>query len=611
VSTLRNPCAIPYAQAERDAKDVIESELGKWSDKFKTYRPPPYRGEPDKPPPQHRYDDPATFTGPRSFFDLFFDDALIDTIVAGTNENIGVRKLNGIDPAGADVTADDIRALFGVLLRMGAMKARLLDDYWDTDIGWDPVRTVFSAKRFRTIFRSLSVSADAPQPNPSDRLAAVQHFVDELNKRFAAALIPGEWVCIDETMIEFRGDHDSVQFLPKKPIPLGFKCFTISTSFGYVLCQRLYEGKTGGVSDTGLTERLVLELMEPYGHFAAVTAAADEDAVAAVDGPHRIVVMDSFYSGVPLFKKLFDDNTLAVGRLSAGRALYPKELNKVTLTQYVANALPLPPPPSHCRRTVTAPPPHCTAPALHTVIASTVPSARPSPLCRRGSDTFAVRQNVNHPELICVACKRKGKRVLYLSTATDVPVKPERYKPNDSDEWLTVPSVVPLYNRRMWTVDCSNKYVATDTPHRRSPRWWLSIVLHYFHVAVVNAYLLYSKFGHDSLPTASTFHAFRKLLADELVAGFDAGRQKIGRPSNPNTIKHTPRKTDEYYNNGRRKDGWCVSCSNSEGSRGAQVRTGSKSVWKCLECDVWVCFDGLDAECWVRHLRRARGQSLS
>lgn len=528
-------------------------------------------------------------------------------IVASTNENIGIRKLNGIDPAGADVTADDIRALFGVLLRMGMLKAQRLNDYWDEKLGWDPVRTVLSRDRFRTIFRSLSVSANAPQPNPSDRLAAVQNFVDELNKRFAAALIPGEWVCIDETMIEFRGDHDSVQFLPKKPIPLGFKCFTISNSFGYVLCQRLYEGKTGGRSTAaGLTERVVLQLMEPYGHAAAVAAARDDAGAAPVIGPHRTVTMDSFYSGAPLFKKLFDDNTLAVGTLNPTRAMYPKELNDVKLGPYV-----------RCERThhhtTTTLPLRRADTSLHRTswdllrLKGSTPSL---PLFLSHSDTFAVRQNVKHPELVCVACDKDGKRRLYLSTASEVPMNPKRYKPNSSDEWLTVPSVVPLYNRRMWTVDCSNQYAANDTPHRRSPRWWLSIVLHYFHVAVVNAYLLYSRFGHESLPTANTFHAFRKLLADELVAGYDAGRGKIGRPS-IRASNHTQEQSIAPAAGGRRERGNCGVCCHQLGNsrNGTRSRSGCTTSFRCAECStrsgrsIWVCDVRVNDQCWHQHCK--------
>lgn len=287
-----------------------------------------------------------------------------------TNENIGTRIRNGdIDYDTTDVTATDIRALFGTLLLMSLAKMPRLDQYWDKTLGWDPVRSRWSRKRFRCIFRSLSVTATAPDINPTDRLAAVKHFVDELNKRFAAALIPGQWICIDETMIEFRGDHESIQFLPKKPIPIGFKCFTCSNSFGYVLCQLLYEGKTGDSSkDDGLTERIVLELMERYGNVAAVNATSNAKAAAAVVGPYRTVVMDSYYTGVPLFKKLFDDCTLAVGTLHPNRALYPKDLNDVELTSYVTN-----------HRTVTSLPLHCTN-SISTSISTSIHSpSHPSP----------------------------------------------------------------------------------------------------------------------------------------------------------------------------------------------------------------------------------------
>ena len=214
-----------------------------------------------------------------------------------------------------------------------------------------------------------------------------------------------------------------------------------------------------------------------------------------------------------------------------------------------------------------------------------------------------------HSEMICVACLRKGKRRLYLSTASDVPVKPERYRPNASAEWLTVPSIVPLYNRRMWTVDCSNQYAAKDKPHRRSKRWWLSIVLHYFHVAVVNAYLLYSKFGHESLPNVD-FPQFRKRLANELVAGFDAGRKKIGRQSIQPKGLHTHVQSDVNPGSDRRIKGRCSQCVTNEGQRGAQVQSGHQTTWYCAECTaahdstkkkVWVCIK--DPKCWIDHCR--------
>src|SRR6185295_16685170 len=103
------------------------------------------------------------------------------------------------------------------------------------------VSELWARNRFMSIFRALSVDA-APPSDSTDRFAPVRQFVDELNRRFAAALGLGRALCIDETMIAFRGKHESIQFMPKKPISIGFKCFTITNSFGYVLCQVLYEG---------------------------------------------------------------------------------------------------------------------------------------------------------------------------------------------------------------------------------------------------------------------------------------------------------------------------------------------------------------------------------
>src|SRR6185312_3102657 len=187
----------------------------------------------------------------------------------------------------------------------------------------------------------------------------------------------------------------------------------------------------------------------------------------------------------------------------------------------------------------------------------------------------------------------------------------EKYKPkgkrksNDEEVRFLAPSVSIQYNRGMWAVDTANQYAAQNAPGRRSKRYWLSIVLHYFHVAVVNAYLLYSTYGHESLPKID-FPQFRDALGEALVEGFTAGRGEIGRTPHPNSSKHTPMKTDVYDRNGRRKRGRCVQCVKQIGPRGSQVQTGAQTSWKCVECDMWVCFDGNDTDCWVKHLRHGR-----
>jgi hypothetical protein len=330
MTRLITPSLAPSAlsQAELAAVRDFEADLHEWTSadaKLTAYEVPPSSApNDDTRPAGRRYGDCKTFTGPLSFFELFFDTAMVDSIVQNTNANIAQRKASGIALKAADVTAADIRALFGTLLLMSTARMDDIDDYWHEEYGWAPVNSRWSRDRFHAVFHSLSVNSAPPPPDNTDRMWNVKPFVDELNKRFAAALVPGRTLCVDETMIACRADHPSIQYLPKKPTSIGFKCFTISNSFGYVLCQILYEGKTGDDSkDDGLTERVVLQLVAPYG---------SDDGL----GPWRIVTMDSFYTAAPLFKKLHAAGTLAVGTLRSDRRFFPKELNDVELGTYVA-----------------------------------------------------------------------------------------------------------------------------------------------------------------------------------------------------------------------------------------------------------------------------------
>jgi len=217
--------------------------------------------------------------------------------------------------------------------------------------------------------------------------------------------------------------------------------------------------------------------------------------------------------------------------------------------------------------------------------------------------------------MICVAWMRNKERRLYLSTATTVPVTEEKYKPkgkrksSEEEVRFLAPSVSIQYNRGMWAVDTANQYAAKNAPGRRSKRYWLSIVLHYFHVAVVNAYLLYSTYGHESLPKID-FPQFRDALGEALVDGFTAGRETIGRPPNPTTSKHSHVQSDFDPARGRRTQGRCTQCVKQIGPRGNRKQTGHQTTRLCAECTAasssttwkaWVC--DKDPKCWHDHCR--------
>jgi hypothetical protein len=163
-----------------------------------------------------------------------------------------------------------------------------------------------------------------------------------------------------------------------------------------------------------------------------------------------------------------------------------------------------------------------------------------------------------------------------------------------------VPSLSRQYDANASGVDTANQYAAKYSPWRRAKRWWMSIFLHFFHVAVVNAYMLYSVHGNDALKSMN-FGEFRQQLALELTAGFHSGRGQMGRPRKRPKTNHKHEQIDAPSGGGVRHRGRCSVCCRHIGPRGDQIQVGNKTSWRCALCDVWVCHT--NPLCWPKHVR--------
>jgi len=326
----------------------------------------------------------------------------------------------------------------------------------------------------------------------------------------------------------------------KKPISIGFKCFTISSLQGYSFHQQLYAGKHDDRKEArGFTERVVKDLTKP---FTRPTYGGDATKLW-----HR-VCYDSYYTSVPLAKYLYERGVLSVGVIRSDRLHVPKAFAAA----------------------VVAP------------------------------DTFIARQSKYMPSLTAVCHVRgdkPGTKRMFISTATPVPIPIAQQ--NVNGQTYDAPEVSELYNRLMGGVDTANQYAAQRTPWRQSKgRWWLPVLLHYFHVSVVNAYMLYSIYGHESLPNVK-FGRFREILAEELINGYVA-RSKRGRPQSMNAGHHEHVQTNDVMVSGRRTRGRCHVCCRRKGSYDQQKQKGNVTGWKCKQCDVWVC--QTTKNCWRKHI---------
>jgi hypothetical protein len=371
------------------------------------------------------------------------------------------------------------------------------------------------------------------------RMPEIVRFADMISTKFAAMLRPGEYLVVDESMVLWRGSGEMVQLLPGKPIPVGYKLFTLCTAEGYVLSFLIYAGSPG---DKALSERstelAVLKLVAPY---------ANSDGA-----PWRTVIMDRFYSAIPLFLELYERKLLALGSIVTNRKGYP-DFGKLKKDSFVSAQLK-----SHR---------HLTAVAW------------------RGADG-----DVRH----------------YLSTATEVPVPAALKRTSKTGRIVKLPSVAKVYHKQMCGVDRANRTVADIDAWRKSQRRWFPLFLEFFAMAVSNAYYLYKRYRDpDRTVSYDGISAFCEALLEELTNGFEDGRSNNASVQSVRS-KHTPAKifSDSTGKTPRLK---CRVVSDCQGD-GKMKACGKQGQWYCAECSsdthlFGVCFwRDSDNACWQAHV---------
>ena len=144
---------------------------------------------------------------------------------------------------------------------MGLDKKPRLSDYWrKSSLYWSEAAKIMTRNRFEMLLRVWHFSDNEACPT-GDRLFKIQSVVDLLNKIFKKTVSHGDKVCIDETMIPFRGRLKFRQYIKGKKNKFGIKLFKLYLPGGYTYHAKIYCGsdKTEGVS---VATKVVFELMD-------------------------------------------------------------------------------------------------------------------------------------------------------------------------------------------------------------------------------------------------------------------------------------------------------------------------------------------------------------
>jgi hypothetical protein len=284
--------------------------------------------EPDWMPPYSRQRSVLVDTSdfnPVDYFKLFFPNEVFEVIAEQTNNYsmIYFDQTNDISKSSRFATwketnPQEMHAYVALQLSMGLVSKPYIEDYWNRNcISATPgFGEVMARNRFE-LLNSFLHFADVNDYIPRgeegyDPMQKIRPILDIVDPTYLNVYCPGQKICIDETMIKFKGRLYFKQFMPAKPTRWGIKQFALSESkTGYLLKCLTYTGQSTfpTVPGVGMTEQVCVGLCEGFENFG-----------------HKLYV-DNFYTSPSLFLKLKDSGIGCCGTARAGRKHMPRDIH--------------------------------------------------------------------------------------------------------------------------------------------------------------------------------------------------------------------------------------------------------------------------------------------
>ena len=171
-----------------------------------------------------------------------------------------------------------------------------------------------SRNRFLSLLRFLHFN-DNGQQTTDDNLYKIRPIINHLRDVFGEILVPYQNLCIDESLVLWKGRLSFKQYIPSKRRRFGIKLFLLcDVHTGIILDLIVYTGATTDIkkiSRLGISGSIVMTLLEPY-----------------LDQGHNLFV-DNWYTSVGLFETLFERSTGACGTVRKNRVNLPDLEEKI------------------------------------------------------------------------------------------------------------------------------------------------------------------------------------------------------------------------------------------------------------------------------------------
>ncbi|CAK9809115.1 PiggyBac transposable element-derived protein 4 [Anthophora quadrimaculata] len=194
---------------------------------------------------------------------------------------------------------------------MPRSKKLSLKEYWLTDelLKSGIFRKIMSRDRYMMLLQMLHFNDNSTTTD--DPLAKIRPVINKIKTSFSQSFVPYENLCIDESLLLYKGRCYFKQFIPSKRSRFGIKSFVLcDCKTNYVLDFIIYTSQKTNVkkSDTaiGISGDVVMTLFQPYL------------------GKGHTVITDNWYTSPLLYTLLHDKKTNAFVTVHKNRRQMPR-----------------------------------------------------------------------------------------------------------------------------------------------------------------------------------------------------------------------------------------------------------------------------------------------
>ncbi len=250
---------------------------------------------------------------PLDYFELFFDQNIMEYIVEETNryqqQNSSSSSKTSHQAKWYATNSEEMYTFIATTMLMGIVQKNKVRDYWSMDpVITTPIfRELFSRDRYCSLMRMLHfVNNDE---NNTEKLYKILPIVLHMKDKFQQFFKPYQNLCIDESVLVWKGRLSFKQYIPSKRHRFGVKLFILcDCETKYILDFIIYTGADTQIeliNNLGISGSVVMTLMKPYlrkGH---------------------ILYVDNWYTSPKLFLELYNQDTGGVGTVKRNRSGMP------------------------------------------------------------------------------------------------------------------------------------------------------------------------------------------------------------------------------------------------------------------------------------------------